>query len=259
MNRKDELEWEFREEELAADFLSQALDALMKCASPTALYRRRTKAEVAELKPREILLDMIGASKKRLEYARTAILFTTLAAEAIVNEFIFIEGKRTGLSEPDIQAIDKMSTPDKYVLGVQLVSGAALFDRASGPGQAIGALFKLRRHLVHPKRRLVKVKKSNLFDQAGYDDFNPDAAARFIVAVAEAGEILAKASARPDSDYSFPSSIASRRQAIRELGEMAHENLPSRSGHRVGGSAKSKAPRAQASAGPATSKESRSR
>lgn len=238
VNKSKDVEWEFREEELAGDFLEQSIEALMNCGRHRALYRRRTKDELKAQVPRDMLLDMIGAARKRLEFARTSILFATLSAEAVVNEFIFAEGKKQGLAAPDLESIDKMSTPDKYVLGVKLVTGESIFHRGSGPGQTITAMFKLRRHLVHPRRRKVKVKKGNLFSQAGYEDFNPDAAARFIVAVAEAAVVLEKWSGRDESEYSYAAALSGAKDAILSLGKTAHADLPSRNGVRSGALAK---------------------
>ena len=60
-----------------------------------------------------------------------------------------------------------------------------LFERGTEPGQTLGTLFRRRHDLVHPKMRRVRMDKGTLMDER-FKDFNAEAAAEFLVSVAQA-------------------------------------------------------------------------
>ena len=100
----------------AAD-LSQAITELRSSGSPDTLYL----GFVFEF-PFPVLtrpLDAIArneARRRRVAYARTAILYCILAAEAYVNGYL-----EWGLSKEESRVIDRLPTFDKYMLGPRLV------------------------------------------------------------------------------------------------------------------------------------------
>lgn len=199
----------YHEENVAGAYLSQAIDALMGSGNPARLFGRARPSTT-----QEILLDLIGARSKRIEFARTSILFAALAAEAYINKFLDVHfGGR------DLEALDRLPTPDKYVIASQLVTGVRTFDHGTQPLQTIDRLFRLRSRLVHPKPRKIKVQGFQL-DAPAFEDFNPRAAAQFIVAVAEGAVTLGGLT--PDDEVDSTARwVAQHRGVLLEVGEGA--------------------------------------
>lgn len=107
----------FSKETLGGSYLSQAITELRSSGSPDTLYL----GFVFEF-PFPVLtrpLDAIArneARRRRVAYARTAILYCILAAEAYVNGYL-----EWGLSNEEFRVIDRLPTFDKYMLGPRLV------------------------------------------------------------------------------------------------------------------------------------------
>jgi hypothetical protein len=145
------------------------------------------------------------ARRKQLNEFRSSVLFSALAAEAYVNEFLarFLTGR-------DLDAVDRMSTVDKYVVGTHLATGETLFSRDTQPAQTIGELFKLRHKLVHPKPGYGPPPPIDGFfrhQESEYmTEYTAPEASRFLTAVAAGATILVKR-AFPDGPIDFPATI----------------------------------------------------
>jgi hypothetical protein len=206
------------EDKTAGAYLTQARAALLDCGRANKLYGRwRDHPEVAA---QERLRAHVLAQGKQLEFARTSILFSALAAEAYINRFL-----EAGLPPADFEAVEKLGTADKYVLGPELVLGHRLFERGAEPAQSIDALFKLRHKLVHPKGRRVKFDGGTLMDER-FEHFSPQAAANFIVRVAEAENLLAEQAAPPRMVDPTVATVIGNREKILQLGAALREGLP---------------------------------
>ncbi len=112
----------YLEDGTAGAYLTQSRDALLDCGNPGRLYAGWRHPSAIEVRER-ILRDM-AAQDRQIEFARTSILFSALSAEAYINGFL--AGRLEGA---DYDAVERMRTPDKYVLGLELASGAKILDR----------------------------------------------------------------------------------------------------------------------------------
>jgi hypothetical protein len=164
------------EARLADDFLGQALDAFVATGDATRLgITTRKMPEGGTDRERAVALfaRRQAAIGKRLEFARTAVLFTALAVEAAANFYI-----ATMLPE-DAERLDKLKTVDKLLVAPRLASGEALFVTDREPIGQVRRLFQLRNRIVHPK-----VGKSAVVGDVGGVDFTPLEAAKCMVAAA---------------------------------------------------------------------------
>jgi hypothetical protein len=202
---------------LADEYLQQACEALRASGSADGLY-----AEEARLsdKPLVAAAGRALAPGRRVGHSRTALLFAALACEAFINEFL-----DEHLSGADLAAVDRLPTLEKYVLGPRLATGADLFSRGSEPAQSIRELFRLRDRLVHSKPREMPTRGSVFDDPADFGTCNPEAAARFIVAVAQAAERLAGKSLEPTSNFAVLA-IVMAPQLVLDFGTRAKDVLP---------------------------------
>jgi len=99
-----------RETSVAGAYLEQALDALRYSASAERLYR-----EVSDLHKGSLFEGAqhgFNARNARLRYLRASVLFSALAAEALANEFL-----AALLRKREVEALDRLRTPDKLLLG----------------------------------------------------------------------------------------------------------------------------------------------
>lgn len=162
---------------MAGDYLTQASEALRAAGSPETLYRdafgRRDRWARA--------IARMWALGNRLEYSRTSILFSAVAAEAYVNHFIAQE-----FAPKDAEGLDRLRTVDKFVFAPRLVFGREVFRRDRQPIQRLTELFVLRNELMHLKSAAPVEPKSRWADRQAYERFNPEAAARFLISVPEA-------------------------------------------------------------------------
>jgi hypothetical protein len=220
-------EFEIRHEELAAQYLRQALDALRDAGDPDRLYPPRARAAERTVAD-EALARYIGASR-RLDFSRNSVLFSALACEAYANRFLSL-----ALNARTAAAIDRLSTVDKLLVGTQLVKGTPVFDRGAEPLQTVSDLFKLRNHLVHPKRRRVSVKKGSLA-RPGDGDYNPQQATRYLVAVATIALELDTARGATDDSDTIALAIWNHRAELHANGNTLSSALPSPSDPRPPG------------------------
>jgi hypothetical protein len=158
----------------AGDYLDQAVSALHACGSSDMLYGHgRTSTSVAMH-----TMLRLEAPARRFGYARTAILFAAIAAEAYVNAFILEPGRFT---TSDAKALERLATVDKFALAPRL-SGHDVFDRGKEPMTSLKSLFDLRNALVHPWPEAFE--PASFEEPHGFARINPEVAARLIVGVA---------------------------------------------------------------------------
>lgn len=155
-----------------------------------------------------------------------SILFSTLAAEAYANQFL-----SEHLSGRDLDALDRLPFHEKLVLAPQVAVGRRLFHRGEEPMQSIDRLHGLRRHLVHPKPRVISVKKHHLYERPGSDDYNPQEAARALIAVARVAVGLSEIPEAPSPPDGTAAHLSSKATEIFEFADSAIE-LP-RKGRRL--------------------------
>lgn len=213
--------WTYREEDLAGSYLDLGFEALLDSANPERIFRGERPTPEAGDAPKDAAIRLIGdhsrALARRLDFSRVAILFAALAAEAYVNKYL-----QTHLARRDFAAADRLSTPEKFFVGTRLVAGGTIFERGRQPGQRISDLFILRNRLVHPKRERIRVEGFQLQSPV-FKDFNPEAAAEFLIAVADAAEILARETPGDGiGDLDFTGRwIVDHRAEIRRIGSIA--------------------------------------
>ena len=197
---KDDPDWsspaesgvEPRPRTLGSVYLFEAIDAIRDAGSTDTLYKPAVRA--AAPRAREggwVLLAQHDAAEQRIRFSRNAMLFAAFAAEAYVNEF---NTQRFG--GKDYEAVEKLSTVDKYVLAPRLALGRELFPRDREPLQRLRALFKHRDMLVHPKpeKGLPDSIRATGYPRVFEADpvYNPREAAAMVVAVAQAADTLVR-------------------------------------------------------------------
>jgi hypothetical protein len=93
--------------------------------------------------------EVLTAKNRRLQFLRTSVLFSAIAAEAFANEFV-----DDTLGRNMAGTLDKLSTADKLIVGAQLVAGnTSPLDKGRQPMQDIAGLATTRDRLVHPKEK----------------------------------------------------------------------------------------------------------
>jgi hypothetical protein len=174
-----------RPDSLSGEYLQEALNALHAAGDPGAIYGkgrgRRDLAKTAEA------FFFVNGRRNSLRSCVRSILFSALAAEAYVNEFL--DSTLKGSPKKDREAIDRLTTVSKYVLGTRLATGETLFKRHDDPIPTLTDLFKLRDRLVHPKPGF---GPSGLTKPRGEFEalFEAGQVAHFIVVVAACARIL---------------------------------------------------------------------
>jgi hypothetical protein len=202
---------------LADEYLQQACEALRASGSAETLYPENVRlSDTALMKASGRAI----APGKRVGFSRTAILFAALASEAFINEFL-----DEHLGGADLEAVDKLPTFEKYILGPQLAVSTPLFDRARQPAQTLRELIRLRDRLVHSKPREVPARGSAFDDPDDFEKYNPEAASRFIVAVADAAVELAQHRATSLRNFTVLT-ISQAPQVILDFGARASSGLP---------------------------------
>jgi hypothetical protein len=202
---------------LSAAYLEQAVDALHQAGDPAVLFRgnrERAESETAEA------FQFLNAHSTHVTQCRNAVLFTALAAESYVNEFVafYLKGE-------DYKAVDRM-TPvvNRYVLGTKLACSEQIFTRGKEPIPTIARLFKLRNKLVHPKPGFGPAALSEPSGEFE-EHFPTPKVAEFIVMVAAAAVILLKRAYGPESLDPYADVIWLGRDAILGYGRRA-TNVP---------------------------------
>jgi hypothetical protein len=209
-----------RERSLAGTYLRLAVEHLEEAANPDFLYPPSYR-HAASPDAWDVAVSQVRASGRRLDTLRSSVLFSALAAEAYANEFL-----HSLLGPKDRDAVDRMSTPNKYILGSRLVLGEDVFDREQDPVKTIIELFKLRHKLVHPKPGFAPPMAHEMLNHED-PDFTPQRAAHYLCMVAlAAAQLLAKAPLRVPFDYpAFP--IALHPEIFREFAATI-DSLPER-------------------------------
>jgi hypothetical protein len=197
-------------ETMAGTHLEDSVRALRDAGSPDALYEPSLRA-TPDISYEDFSLARDEAEGWRVTYCRRALLFSAFAAEAYANDFLY---EKWGGRDRD--ALQTLSTVDKYALLPALARATTVLDRSREPLQRIGWLFKRRDELVHARPR---DDRDLTWDPANH---NPLAAAKSIVAVADAAETL-NGEAPGGSVLSY---VIEERQALLDYGEKATGDMP---------------------------------
>jgi hypothetical protein len=198
-------------ETMAGTHLSDAIRALRDAGSSDALYDPELRAtDPSEIEWEDYSLARDEAEGMRVTHARRALLFAAFAAEAYANDFLY------SVSDgQDREALQKLSTVDKYALLRGFAGKASSLDRGREPLQTIRWLFKRRDELVHAAPRGTDLT----YDPANH---NPRAAAKCVVAVAEGAAALTGEVA----GGSIVSYVLAERRRLLAYGGQATDQLP---------------------------------
>lgn len=173
-----------RPRSLASDYLRQAADALDAAGDPGHLYRKWRDS----MPPRPLGFEMIRrwARSERFERARTSVLFSALAAEAYVNEFL----AAFALSKTRLKELDGLSTVRKYTNGTSEAYGETLFRDGDEATATLRRLFDLRHLLVHPKPGFGHPPLLEQEDPALEDRFALPELAEYVVIVGGCADLM---------------------------------------------------------------------
>jgi hypothetical protein len=198
-------------ETMAGTHLRDAIRALRDAGSADTLYDPVWRAtDPDELSYEDYSVATDGAEGIRVTYSRRALLFAAFAAEAYANDFLY---ERCGLQDRD--ALQRLSTVDKYAMLPTFAGVGAGLDRGREPLQTIKWLFQRRDELVHARPR----DRDLTYDP---DNHNPQRAAACIVAVAQGAATL-NGEAPAGSLLSY---VLAERQALLTYGRRASEGVP---------------------------------
>lgn len=125
-------------------YLSQAADALTAASSSEALYVPPPGYYAGSLLEESQII--LTAHHRRLSFLRNTVLFSALAAEAYANEFL-----AQLLIPADADAVDRLKTPDKLLLGPRLAGLDPPLSRGAEPHQQLVKVAKTRDKLVHSR------------------------------------------------------------------------------------------------------------
>ena len=168
-------------ETMAGTHLVDALRALRDTGSAEALYDHRLRSlHPKELDWPDVSVARDEAESRRVTHSRRALLFAAFSAEAYANDFLFEDW--TG--GKDREALQALSTVDKYALLASFAGRETALDRGRDPLQRIRWLFDRRNELVHARPR----ENKDLTWEP--ENHNPVAAAKSILAVAEGAAML---------------------------------------------------------------------
>jgi hypothetical protein len=199
-------------ESMAGTHLGDALRALRDTGSADALYDHKLRS----MDPKDLDWPDVSAARdeaegRRVTYSRRALLFAAFSAEAYANDFLFEEwsGGR------DREALQALSTVDKYALLPGFAGREPALDRGHDPLQQIKWLFDRRNELVHAKPR----EDKDLTWEP--ENHNPGAAAKSILAVAEGAAMLAGEA----PEASVLSYVLGERKALLRYGKRPLPNI----------------------------------
>jgi hypothetical protein len=198
-------------ETMAGTHLTDAVRALRDAGSSDALY----EPELRNMHPNDVDYDSFSLARDeaeyhRVSYSRRSLLFTAFAAEAYANDFLYDRW-----SGRDRDALERLSTLDKYVLLSQLGGHATKLTRGKEPIQTIKWLFQRRDELVHAAPR----GRDLTYDPGNH---NPRMAAKCIVAVGDAASALF-GGVPTGSVLSY---VRAERQRVLDYGAHAAQALP---------------------------------
>jgi hypothetical protein len=136
---------------------------------------------------------IMNAYNRRLHFLRSAVLFAALTAEAFTNELL-----DELLSPADFNALDKLPTPDKLLIGTQLAcAGKSPLERGAQPLQDLTLLFKTRNRLVHARPQGGIAAWDRDVEEADELAIGPKAALTAILRVAETVNMCTELRAHP--------------------------------------------------------------
>jgi hypothetical protein len=210
---------------LGGSYLGQAVDEIRSSGSPDALYRSHPPRGQLPADPTRRAIVMVAATamarRRRVESSRSAILYCILAAEAYANQYL-----QWHLTGAEFNAADRLPTFDKFLLGPRLVHGGDVLKRGAEPAQTLQELLKLRSDLVHPKLLPARPAGGAADDPPEFEDFNPYAAARYLITTADAVSWLL-ASSRPEPRVDIVAAVIDQeRQLFLDFAKRATHELP---------------------------------
>ena len=185
-----------RPKTLSGVYLDEASRALHDAGNASVLFGNEPPPEVSS---RDFLLLAVARRRRSLSCLR-GILYSALAAESYVNEVLAAQ-----LAGADLNAVDRMSPVDKFVVGTRLAFEQSLFQRDSDPIPALTQLFRLRNKLAHPKPGLGLDAMLSEETEPDFDaTFGIATLAHSVVAVAQAAHrLVGSAFGRLDSPASL--------------------------------------------------------
>jgi hypothetical protein len=203
---------QFYFETMAGTHLEDSVRALRDAGSADALYSPSLRTtDPKDLEYEDVSLARDEAEGWRVTYSRRSLLFAAFSAEAYSNDYLY---EKWGGQDRD--ALQKLSTVDKYAILPVLVGATTGLDRGQEPLQRIKWLFDRRNELVHAAPR---GGRDLTWDPANH---NPLAAAMSIVAVADAAAKLTG----DVPDVSVFKYVLAERQALLAFGQRAADELP---------------------------------
>jgi len=135
----------------------------------------------------------MNAYNRRLHFLRSTVLFAALSAEAFANELL-----DELLSSADFEALDKLPTPDKLLVGTQLAAaGKSPLERGAQPLQDLTLLCKTRNRLVHARPQGGIAAWDRDVEEADETAIGPKAALTAILSVSETVNVCTELRAHP--------------------------------------------------------------
>ncbi len=137
--------------------------------------------------------EAMNAYNRRLHFLRSTVLFAALSAEAFANELL-----DELLSPADFEALDKLPTPDKLLVGTQLAAaGKSPLERGAQPLQDLTLLCKTRNRLVHARPQGGIAAWDRDVEEADETAIGPKAALTAILRVSETVNVCTELRAHP--------------------------------------------------------------
>jgi hypothetical protein len=163
----------------AEAYLTQAAEALRSAGDPRFLWYSDIPQRYGEKSILGPLQQAGDAGNRRLRALRSSVIFAALTVEAYANDFL-----DEVLCAADANAIDRLPTLEKLLLGPNLAGFAPPFVRGSEPLQTVKKLFEVRNGLVHARSSGYS-PFIQYIKERDHDDFGPSACGRYIRRVAE--------------------------------------------------------------------------
>lgn len=160
------------------------------------------------------------ARNRRLHFLRSSILFSALSAEAFANELL-----ADLLSPADAEAMDKLPTPDKLLLGIRAAGHEPPLERGSEPLQSLVTLFRTRNRLVHPRPQGGLAAWVRDVEEAEESALGPRAAQRALICVAEVSASCNELRKHPNLAAGLARTILRHRQIVEQYQAAAGESI----------------------------------
>jgi hypothetical protein len=188
-------------------YLARALEEFHRSANAPDLWRpvdafhRGSLLEQAQAE--------LTARNRRLHFLRSTILFAALAAEAFANELL-----DELLARADADAIDRLPTPEKLLIGPRMAGQTSPLARGAQPMQGLLELFKTRNRLVHPRPRGGVPAWVQDLEPTDETAIGPAAARQAILCVADTVVLCTKLRERPTLHGGIAKTIARHRRVL---------------------------------------------